>query len=181
MANRAYLLEADSASPSQDDPSAENALLAASYSVPVLWYALFDDGCILSLESVTENTSHQVYPYLVSTKTNAWQRYLARRQILLNIFPPKFASLFGMWESFLAAIKSEYIHLDLFEIYILDGSGGFSAHVKRCVAAADSSDGTSARWTELLDQALIDPRDIAASTEDHKLAGYGWGRSAPWE
>lgn len=181
MANRTYLLEAKSPIPWQGEFPEKDILVAANNSIPIFWYALFQNDCIIARDCKLEDGTNVSYPYLVSTIEDARRRCLARRNSLLQVFPQSFSSTFDAFHDFLASVTSTHIHLDPLELWMMDEPEKFLPHVKRCVAAVERPDDTSREWGELLDQVQIDPNDIASTTESYMLAGYSWERPVTWE
>ena len=181
MANRPYLLEAETATPSQAAYPEHAILLASSNSIPIFWYALFDRSCIVSRNATMEDGTKQPYPFLVSSTADAKSRYVERYERIFGIIPQSFQPLSDSWQQFLSRVTASHIHLEPLELWMMDEPERFLPHLERCLAAMDSTDYPGPEWLELLDQVQIDPDDLDGTVRPHKLDGYSWGgRPVTW-
>jgi hypothetical protein len=188
MANRAYLVQSLSAVLAEYDPD-RDILAAASYCVPVFWYALLDESSILNGEIALDDGTTAQCPYLLTTVVDARARFTARMNQIFMVIPQTFRPLADEFCRMFDSLEGTHLHIDAVELWMMDESDVFLVQVRKCLSAfdGDALSGILAaihrksKWRELLRQVDIDFYNVAASTEPHKLTGYGWVRPVTWK
>lgn len=175
------LLAVDSADPpaEHDGMYPRGALLAANYSVPILWLSLFDtDGLVTwpgirgsAFTAVVQPTSECIGRS--RTRLGDWSR---RR-------PEVFGDMSGPWLSYLPAVERAYLAVWAEELsWMADSDESWAAELRGYLSCLD--DPGSAGFREALDQSyLFSDGDRLDPFETVGLvtAGYAWARQAPWE
>jgi hypothetical protein len=175
------LLALDSA-----DPPAEHdgmypcgALLAANYSVPILWLSLFDtDGL------VTWPGSHgSTFTAVAQPGSECIERSRARLGDWSRRWPDVFGDMSGPWLSYLRAVERAYLAVWAEELsWMVDSDQAWAAELRGYLSCLD--DPGSAGFHEALAQSYLysdGSRLKPSGTVGLVSAGYTWARQAPWD
>jgi hypothetical protein len=188
MANRAYLIQSDSPAPADYDPDTD-ILAASKYSIPVFWYALFDESSVLAKPAEMEYGTSIPYPFLATTTAAAKSRFAGRRVFMQLLLPQSVAAVFEDFARLLDAVETSHIHLETLELWMMDEPEKFQPHVEACLRAfelpkhgvASSVLPATPEWRELFDQAQIDASNIAGTVKPYMLTGSSWARPVTWK
>jgi len=175
------LLALDSADPpaGHDGMYPRGALLAANYSVPILWLSLFDtDGLVTwpgihgsAFAAVVQPTSECIGRS--RTRLGDWSRR----------WPEVFGDMSGPWLSYLPAVECAYLAVWAEELsWMADSDETWAAELRGYLSCLD--DPGSAGFRAVLDQSYLcsdgDRLDPAGAV-GLVTAGYAWAHQAPWE
>jgi hypothetical protein len=186
MANRTFLIQSDSQAPIPRNGAPTSALAAGSISIPVYWYSLFDESCVVANEVTLHDGRIEPYPYLVTPVSDARRRLSLRRSVLDRFIAESSKIVTEKWVQFVNSIDHPFLHLDAAELWMLIGPDHFRSHIRNCLQAYDQPLATGRPeendlWWEMLDAAQIDVNGLGDTIAAHKLAGYSWGEQpVPW-
>jgi hypothetical protein len=183
MANRAYLVGSkndEPAGPSEKginyDPDTE-ILAGASYCVPLLWLALFDQSSIRDL--VIEEYK---IPAPVTDAASARKLLKARSSRLLALLSD--TNLFYEFETLIAGAPFEFFKIDAFEIWDL-GPEEFAEELPAVMQWLETGD--KKHFAALSELVGLNLPDELTANPPHKLSGdpqhfrgYKWVRPVPW-
>src|SRR5688572_12720587 len=126
MANRAFLLSHDSATPLAESEGAIAA--AANYQVPILWLSLFVTGDLrlieVPLEDFDGNPTRGLIPTVHTSAESARRNYRARRESLLARIPAALHKHCQEWEVLLDGLSGTFVQIDVGEIWMMQGEEG---------------------------------------------------------
>jgi hypothetical protein len=188
MANYTYLIQSASATPADYDPD-KDILAASKYSIPVFWYALFDQSSLTTKPAEMEDGPAIPYPFLVTTTAAAKARFATRRIFMQAFMEPNMAAIFDGFAKLLDSVEHSHIHLETLELWMMDEPEVFQPHLETCLRAFELPERGVApavlplkpEWRELFGQVQLDPDDIAGSTQSYMLTGLSWVRPVPWK
>ena len=169
------------------DPPAEHdgiyprgALLAANYSVPILWLSLFDAAGLVSWPGIHGDSAHTA---VVQPRSECIGRSRARLGEWSRRWPEVFGDMSEPWLSYLSAVERAYLAVWAEELSWMVGSDEtWAAELRSYLSSLDEP--RSAGFREALAQSALhsdgsrlEPADAAGLV----TAGYTWARQAPWE
>ena len=181
MANRAMLLALDSTDPpaEHDGMYPRRALLAANYSVPILWLSLFDTDGLVIWPGIHDGSS---FTAVVQPRSECIERSSTRLGDWSRRWPDVFGDISGSWLSYVRAVEGAYFAVWAEELSWMDGDEIWAADLRAYLSSLD--DPGSAGFREALAQSSL-------SSDGNRLepfgaaglvtAGYAWARQAPWE
>jgi hypothetical protein len=175
------LLALDSADPpaEHDGMYPRGALLAANYSVPILWLSLFDADGLVTWPGIHGDAT---FTTVVQSASECIQRSRARLGDWSRRWPDVFEDMSGPWLSYLSAVERAYLAVWAEEISWMDGDESWAAELLGYLSCLD--DPGSAGFRKTLAQSYLHPdgnRLELADTVRLVTAGYTWARQAPWE
>ena len=181
MANRAMLLALDStdAPAEHDGMYPRGALLAANYSVPILWLSLFDTNGLLTWPGINDGPA---FTAVVQPRSECIQRSHTRLADWNRRWPEVFADMSKPWLSYLGAVEGAYLAVWAEELSWMEGDESWAADLRTYLNSLD--DQGSASFQEALSQSYLYPdgnRLEPSGTVGLAAAGYTWTRQAPWE
>jgi hypothetical protein len=112
MANRAFLVQADGPPSPTDAVQEEKILCAASYTIPVFWFMLFDANSIMELEAPTEDDGVIRYHCLFAPREHALHIAQSRWPTVQNAIGPSYETLFKTFYEFIKAAPDRYVHCE---------------------------------------------------------------------
>src|SRR5262245_34145788 len=112
MANRTFLIQADSGDPVIREAAPRVALAAGSNSIPLFWFSLFDSSSIVSNVARFHDGTTETYLYLATSAEKAHSRSSYAREILTRITPKDHIGLVDNWLQFIRDVERPFIHLD---------------------------------------------------------------------
>jgi hypothetical protein len=176
------LLALDSADPpaEHDGMYPRGALLAANYSVPVLWLSLFDADGLVTWPGIHGST----FTTVVQPTRDCIERSRARLGDWSRRWPDVFRDVSGLWLSYLPAVEHAYLAVWAEEISSMEGDESWAAELRGYLSCLD--DPGSAGFRQALAQSSLysDGNRLEPSgTVGVATAGYAWARhrQAPWE
>jgi hypothetical protein len=168
------------------DPPAEHdgmyprgALLAANYSVPILWLSLFDTDGLVIWPGIHGST----FTAVVQPRSECIERSRARLGEWSRRWPDVFGDISEPWLSYLRAVERAYLAVWAEELsWMVDSDQSWAAELRGYLSCLD--DPGSADFREALAQSYLysdgsrlEPRGTLGLV----TAGYTWARQAPWE
>lgn len=175
------LLALDSADPpaGHDGMYPRGALLAANYSVPVLWLSLFGTDGLVTWPGIHSST----FTAVVQPASECIGRSRARLGDWSRRWPEVFGDMSGPWLSFLSTVERAYFAVWAEELsWMAESDESWAAELRGYLSSLDEPG--SAGFREALAQSYLssdgdrlDPFDTAGLV----TAGYAWDRQAPWE
>jgi hypothetical protein len=185
MANHTFLIEAENQMPIQRNEEPAIALAAGRNCIPVFWYSLFDESCIVTNKVLLQGGKLENYPYLVTSLNDARKRLSARHLLLESLLPEKIKAITDKWFGFVNSLNLPFVHADAAELWMMLGDDSFQSHIKNCMRAYDVRAPhelkESELWAEMLDVAQVDIANAGDNKIAYKLAGYTWGgKPVPW-
>ena len=133
----------------------DGGLLTASYSIPVFWYMLFDERCIVYGPS--DEPDCPPYPHLTTTTAEGLARAERRWEVTEHVFGRQIRVLFRTWLGFVRDHASDYLHCETDEwCWMFETTAAFEAELRACLAAfAHIPDGRgwNDHWKRLFSQA----------------------------
>jgi len=175
------LLALDSA-----DPPAEHdgmypcgALLAANYSVPILWLSLFDPDGLVIWPGINGPASTAV----VQPRSECIERSRARLGVWSRQWPDVFGDMSEPWLSYLRVVEPANLAVWAEELsWMADSDQVWAAELRGYLNGLD--DPGSADFHEALAQSYL--RSDGSRLEPSGAiglvtAGYSWARPAPWD
>jgi hypothetical protein len=181
VANRALLLALDSAQPpaGHHGEYPRDALLAANYSVPILWLSLFDaDGLVTWPGGYTDTP----FTTVIQPTGECIERSRSRLKDWSCRWPEVFADMSGPWLGFIGAVENAYLAIWAEELSALSGEQEWASDLRSYLRGLD--DPGSAGFREALAQSYLsfsEDRLEPFDTVGLVTAGYTWAREAPWE
>jgi hypothetical protein len=175
------LLALDSADPpaEHDGMYPRGALLAANYSVPVLWLSLFDTDGLVTWPGIHGST----FTAVVQPRSECIGRSRARLGDWSRRWPDVFGDMSEPWLSYLRAVEHAYLAVWAEELsWMVDGDQTWAAELRGYLSCLD--DPGSADFHEALDQSFLysdGSRLEPFGAIGLVTAGYTWARQAPWE
>jgi hypothetical protein len=175
------LLALDSADPpaEHDGMYPRSALLAANYSVPVLWLSLFDTDGLVTWPGIHGST----FTAVVQPRSECIGRSRARLGDWSRRWPDVFGDMSEPWLSYLRAVEHAYLAVWAEELsWMVDGDQTWAAELRGYLSCLD--DPGSADFHEALDQSFLysdGSRLEPFGAIGLVTAGYAWARQAPWE
>jgi hypothetical protein len=175
------LLALDSADPpaEHDGMYPRSALLAANYSVPVLWLSLFDTDGLVTWPGIHGST----FTAVVQPRSECIGRSRARLGDWSRRWPDVFGDMSEPWLSYLRAVEHAYLAVWAEELsWMVDGDQTWAAELRGYLSCLD--DPGSADFHEALDQSFLysdGSRLEPFGAIGLVTAGYTWARQAPWE
>lgn len=181
VADRALLLALESTDPPWDHDGMypRDALLAANYSVPVLWLSLFDADGLVTWPSIHDGSPHTA---VVDHASEGVERSRARLQDWSSRWPSVFADMSETWLSYIAAVDDPYLAIWTEELSGMTGDEEWAANLRGYLRGLDDPD--SAGFREALAQSYLSSSVKGLKPFDKVglvTAGYTWARQAPWE
>jgi hypothetical protein len=181
VANRALLLALESTDPPRDHHGIypRDALLAANYSVPVLWLSLFDADGLVTWPGI-----HGGSPFaaVIGPASECVERSRTRLQDWSSRWPQVFADMSETWLSYIAAVDDSYLAIWTEELSDMTGDEKWAAELRGYLRGLD--DPGSAGFRDALVQSYLYPSRKGLEPFDKVgsvTAGYTWARQAPWE
>ncbi len=174
------LLALDSTDPpaEHDEMYPRDALLAANYSVPILWLSLFNADGLVTWPGIHGSA----FTAVVQPTGECIERSRTRLGERSRRWPDVFTDISGPWLSYLSAIQRAYLAVWAEELSWMDGEENWAAELRAYLSGLD--DPGSAGFREALaqsslysDGSRLDPADTAGLV----TAGYAWARQAPCE
>jgi hypothetical protein len=181
VADRALLLALESTEPPWDHDGMypRDALLAANYSVPVLWLSLFDADGLVTWPGIRDGSP---YTAIVEPASECVGRSRTRLQDWSGRWPRVFADISETWLSYIGAVDDPYLAIWTEELSGMTGDEEWAANLRGFLRGLDDPESTGFR--EALRQSYLyfsgdqlDPFDKVGLV----TAGYTWTRQAPWE
>ena len=174
------LLALDSTDPpaGHDGMYPRGALLAANYSVPILWLSLFDADGLVTWPGIHGST----FTTVVQPTRECIKRSRARLGDWSRRWPDVFADMSEPWLSYLGAVERAYLAVWAEEISWMDGDESWAAELRSYLSGLD--DPESAGFRKALAQSYLHPdgnRLEPSDTVGLVTAGYTWARQAPWD
>ena len=188
MANRTFLLATDEpySGLRADADVAPGILAAASYMIPVFWYALFDESCLAQRTAAGADGGTVVYPVFQSTRPDALERLTAFQERSRSLFASVQPSLFSAYAAFLQSAPGRWFAVEPVELWMMHEAATAEAGFRTCLRAVQQAPeatapgiSAGADWQALLDQAGIRLK-AAKPIEPVSLCGYAWEKPVPW-
>jgi hypothetical protein len=156
VSNEAYLVAskvtANNKSVSDISPINENDIVARSpAAVPIGWLSFFDTDCLVSKKPIHA---------MVSSMTEAIERFQSRKKTLIKTFPEFKAALDGLLR-WVKARKAQQLTLDFTELWHM-GPKSFDQQIKTCLTWFETPGPQN--WTSLLNLASIEGYDDSTRT-----------------
>jgi len=181
MADRALLLVLDSANlPAEHDGMyPRDALLAANYSVPIIWLSLFAADGLVTWPSV-----HGSSPFttVAQPRSECIERSRNRLEDWSRRWPEVFRAMSELWLGYIGAVEGAYLAVWAEEISGMTGDEEWAANLRAYLSGLD--DPGSAGFREALAQSYLSSSGKGLEPFDKVglvTAGYTWARQAPWE
>ena len=154
------------------------ALLAANYSVPILWLSLFDTDGLVTWPGIHGSA----FTAVMQPTSECIGRSRARLGGWSRRWPEVFGDMSGPWLSYLSTVEPAYLAVWAEELSWMAGSDeSWAAELRSCLSGLDEPG--SAGFREALAQSYLssdgdrlDPFDTVGLV----TAGYAWARQAPW-
>jgi len=175
------LLAVDSADPpaEHDGMYPRGALLAANYSVPILWLSLFDTDGLVTWPGIRGSA----FTAVAQPTNECIGRSRARLGDWSRRWPEVFGDMSGPWLSYLPAVERAYLAVWAGELsWMADSDESWAAELRGYLSCLD--DPGSAGFREALDQSYLSSdgdRLDPFETVGLVTAGYAWAGQAPWE
>jgi hypothetical protein len=155
------------------------ALLAANYSVPILWLSLFDTDGLVTWPGIHGSA----FTAVVQPRSGCIERSRARLGDWSRRWPEVFGDMSEPWLSYLRALERAYLAVWAEELSWMDDSDqAWAAELRGYLSCLD--DPGSAGFREALRQSYLysdgsrlEPRGTIGLV----TAGYTWARQAPWD
>jgi hypothetical protein len=181
MANRAMLLALDSTDPpaEHDGGYPRGALLAANYSVPILWLSLFDTDGLVTWPGIHGSA----FTAVVQPTSECIERSRARLGDWTRRWPEVFGEMSEPWLRYLSTVGRAYLAVWAEELsWMADSNEIWAAELRGYLSCLD--DPGSAGFRQALtqsslysDEGRLEPSDTVGLV----TAGYMWAGQAPWE
>ena len=174
------LLALDSADPpaEHDGMYPRGALLAANYSVPILWLSLFDtDGLV-----IWPGINGPAFTAVVQPRSECIERSCARLGVWSRQWPDVFGDMSEPWLGYLGAVENAYLAVWAVEMSGVTGDEEWAVNLRAYLGSLD--DPGSAGFCEALAQSYLSSSGNGLEpfgTVGLATAGYTWARQAPWE
>ena len=155
------------------------ALLAANYSVPILWLSLFDTDGLVAWPGIQGGST---FTTIIQPSSECIERSRIRLGDWTHRWPGVFGEMPGPWLSYLSAVKRAYFAVWAEEISWMDGDESWAAELRGYLSCLD--DPGSAGFHKVLAQSslYLDGSQVEpAGAVGLVTAGYAWAGQAPWE
>jgi hypothetical protein len=175
------LLALDSADPpaEHDGMYPRGALLAANYSVPILWLSLFDTDGLVTWPGIHGSS----FTAVVQPWSECIERSRARLGDWSRRWPDVFGDMSEPWLSYMGAVERAYLAVWAEELsWMVESDQTWAAELRAYLGGLD--DPGSAGFHEALAQSSLYPDGNRLEQSDLVglvTAGYTWTRQAPWE
>ena len=162
--------------------SAEDAMLAGNYSIPILWLSMFGVDDMTVWPSTIEAED---YTALFASTSECLDRSRIRVEQWSAAWPTMFAEIGPKWIAFLESIDAPFLGVWTEEISGMSGDEEFASELESYLGGLDAA--TSEGFTAALRQSYFDvvagsPIDVAATDDVGVIAaGYEWGVVPPWK
>jgi hypothetical protein len=182
VADRALLLALDSTDPPWDHDGRyfPNALLAANYSVPILWLSLFDTDGVVSWPGIHDGTP---YSAVIQPTSECAERSRTRLKDWSHRWPEVFGDISRLWLGYIGAVRDAYLAVWTEQLtWLVGGDENWAADLRSYLSGLD--DPESADFRKALDQSYVYTAEDQLEpfgTVGLVTAGYTWARQAPWE
>jgi len=175
------LLALDSTDPpaEHDGRYRRDALLAANYSVPILWLSLFDAHGLVTWPRVDYSLPITT---VVQPKSECIARSRTRLEDWSRRWPQVFADMSEPWLGYLGAVENAYLAVWAVEMSGVTGDEEWAVNLRAYLGSLD--DPGSAGFCEALAQSYLSSSGNGLEpfgTVGLATAGYTWARQAPWE
>jgi hypothetical protein len=184
VANISLLLALNSTDPPTEyEPS--DALLAANYSVPMLWLSLFNTDGMVNWPSTLDDSA--TYTAIVQPVNECIERSRNRLTDWSRRWPDVFADISSTWLSFIEAIEAAYFGVWTEDISEMSGDETWAVELRAYLSGLD--DPASIHLPQALAQSYLnvdetDPSRLSMATTRAPVAplvaGFGWARQPPW-
>ena len=185
VANVSLLLALNSTNPPIEyEP--RNALLAANYSVPILWLSLFNTEGLTNWPGTLDGSA--AYTAIVQPVNECVERSRNRLADWSRRWPDVFAGISSAWLSFAGAIEAAYFGVWTEDISQMSGDETWAVELRAYLSSLD--DPASIHFREALAQSYLsldeaDPSRLSPTTiatpVAQLVAGYKWARQPPWD
>jgi hypothetical protein len=172
MSNEAYLVASDTGGPAGVDgddyigydPESAEEIAHAPYAVPIYWLALFKPSDLVTLNVAGENDEGEAVeiavPSLLTDVSEARRRLADHQKALSDCFP-EFDSTWQAFDGVLAGLSSQYIKVQMQELWDLEGDD-FTSRVQAALRWFDTRNDDD--FSQLLELASIERYDSAGRT-----------------
>lgn len=193
MANRSFLVRVDQRPCPMDRVKEDQVLCAASYTIPVFWFMLFDSGSIVETQARDEDEAGVVeYPCLSAVTEEALQLAYSRWAVVEKAIGPTYKPLFRTFCEFIKAVSGGYVQCETAELWMMEAdTDAFLSYLHERLSAFDEPlyqragffglrKAISKSWNALLMESNAVSNKRIASAKPESLCGYGWVREVPW-
>jgi hypothetical protein len=162
--------------------SADEALLASNYSIPILWLSMFGIDDVTMWRSTLEPED---YAGLFAPTTECLARSRTRVARWSATWPTVFADIGRMWIAFLESIDTPFLGVWTEEISGMSGHEEFVGELEGYLGGLDDSG--SEGFVAALRQSYFDvlpgsPIEVGATDDLGVIAaGYEWDLVPPWK
>lgn len=169
--------------PTEYEPG--DALLAANYSVPILWLSLFNADGLVSWPGTLDDSA--TYTALVQPVNECIERSRDRLADWSVRWPDVFAGISSTWLSFVGSIEAVYFGVWTEDISEMSGDETWAGELRAYLNSLD--DPASIHFLEALAQSYLsvdkaDSSRLSPTTTDSPVAllvaGYAWAHQPPW-
>lgn len=183
MASRALLIASDSPDPPREyEPG--DALLGASYSIPVCWLSLFAASDMVLWPSTLEPTI--AYTAVMGERETCLARSQRRVLDWSTRWPDVFGAIGPAWLEFVDGVEARFVGVWTEAISDMSGDEVWAGALSSYLDGVD--DVASPGFRDALAQSSFRIRKVGNGgvepTTDGPLgvlaAGYSWSRSTPW-
>ena len=184
MANISLLLALNSTDPPIEyEPG--GALLAANYSVPILWLSLFNTDGLVNWPGTLDDSA--TYTAIIQSVNECIERSRHRLADWSRRWPDVFAGISSTWLSFVEAIEAAYFGVWTEGISEMSGDETWAVELRTYLSSLD--DPASTHFREALAQSYLtvdeaDPGRLSPTTTESPVAllvaGFAWARQPPW-
>jgi hypothetical protein len=180
MANRTLLPALDSTDPPAelDGMHPVDALLAANYSVPILWLSLFDVDDLVTWPGSSDSSPFTTVARIRSTciersrtRVDNWSRW----------WPDVFQDMSERWLGYIGAVEKPILAVWTEELSEMTGDEQWADDLRAYLSGLDHPG--SAGFRKALAQSYLDLTEKGLEpigAVGLVTAGYAWGRPAPW-
>jgi hypothetical protein len=181
MANRALLLALDSTDPpvELDGEYPPDALLAANYSVPILWLSLFDTDGLVIWPSPYDDS---LFTAVAQPRSECIERSRARLEDWSRRWPEVFRDMSEPWLGYIDAVENPVLAVWTEEISAMTDDEEWAGKLRAYLSGLDDPGSTGFR--EALAQSYLSSARKGLEpfgTVGLATAGYTWTRQALWE
>jgi hypothetical protein len=189
MANRTFLLRSNNIE-SYDSAHPESILCAASYSIPIFWYSLFDaEDAIIKKTPLEDGSDYEYLAYSCSAKKGL-ESSLKRLPKLIEYFGGEVGVWHKLWKGFIESHSGDLLSVETVELVMMDEPKVYEKHSKACIQAFNlplfktrglifKKKELNSNWYELLGQ--VEALDFLHELKDYMFCGYSWMEEVPWE
>ena len=153
-------------------------MLAANYSVPILWLSLFNADGLVTWPGI----SCSAFTAVVQPAGECIERSRTRLERRSRRWPDVFTDTSGRWLGYLGAVQRPYLAVGAGELSWMDGEEKWAAELRAYLSCLD--DPASLGFREALAQSSLyfDGSKLdQAGAVGLVTAGYSRDRQAPWE